>query len=212
MSRTLQFKRYANTAVANITGANGELIIDGTNHTITVHDGVTVGGTRIATEPFVNTLTNTITTFAYSTFALTQSAYNQANAAYYFSGVADTIALAAFNTANNASNGLIQNAESNNYVLQISDAGKYIYYTHSSNVTLYIPTTSNVTYTNGTTIMVVSQNTVPSVNITVTPNVGVSLYSAGNTISGSHNVTPYGVATLMMVKANTWFISGFSIN
>ena len=54
MSRTLQFKRFANTAVANTTGAQGELIIDNTNNTITVHDGVTVGGTRLATENFAS--------------------------------------------------------------------------------------------------------------------------------------------------------------
>ena len=45
MPTILQFKRYANTAVANTTGADGELIIDETNHTVTVHDGITTGGT-----------------------------------------------------------------------------------------------------------------------------------------------------------------------
>jgi len=59
MSRTLQFKRYANTVVANTTGANGELIIDTTNKTITVHDGTTVGGRRIATEIYVTQQSNT---------------------------------------------------------------------------------------------------------------------------------------------------------
>ena len=65
MSRTLQFKRYANTIVASTTGADGELIIDETNHAVTVHDGATIGGYRMATEDFVrqnlgsaNTLTN----------------------------------------------------------------------------------------------------------------------------------------------------------
>ena len=44
MSRTLQFKRYSNSALQNITGANGEIIVDTTNQTLTVHDGVTPGG------------------------------------------------------------------------------------------------------------------------------------------------------------------------
>jgi hypothetical protein len=52
MSRTLLFKRTSNTALVNIVGANGELIIDTTNRTLTVHDGVTPGGTRLATEAF----------------------------------------------------------------------------------------------------------------------------------------------------------------
>ena len=44
MPRTLQFKRYGSATLANTTGANGELIINSTNQTITVHDGVTPGG------------------------------------------------------------------------------------------------------------------------------------------------------------------------
>ena len=69
--RKLQFKRYANTVVSTTIGADGELIVDKTNSTITVHDGTTPGGSRLATENFV--LNNTAT----NNFA--QSAYNKAN-------------------------------------------------------------------------------------------------------------------------------------
>ena len=55
MSRTLQFKRYGTAALANTTGANGELIIDSTTKSVTVHDGSTSGGTRLATEEYVST-------------------------------------------------------------------------------------------------------------------------------------------------------------
>ena len=55
MTRTIQFRRYANTVTANTTGADGELILDETNHTITVHNGSTPGGTRLATETMVKT-------------------------------------------------------------------------------------------------------------------------------------------------------------
>jgi len=54
MPRTLQFKRFANTVVANTTGANGEFIIDSTNHTITIHDGVTRGGHAMASKYYVD--------------------------------------------------------------------------------------------------------------------------------------------------------------
>lgn len=244
MSRTLQFKRYANTALANVVGAPGEMIIDYTNYFLTIHDGLTPGGHVISSfgiDPTVRNFANTINVF-------TQSAYNQANiaiadtitlqntfitanaiinvlfgiestqnnninlainiaqSAFYQAGVANSLSQAAFLQI------AAQNAQNTNYILQLSDTGKYIYYTQSSNVFLYIPTSSNVAFSNGTTIKIVSQNTAPSANITVFPNTGVSLYNAGNTISGSHNVTPYGVATLMMAKANTWFISGFGIN
>jgi hypothetical protein len=49
MSRTLQFKRYSASALAGVTGANGEIIIDTTNQTLTIHDGVTPGGRSLAT-------------------------------------------------------------------------------------------------------------------------------------------------------------------
>lgn len=167
MPRTLQFKRYANTALTALTGSDGELILDKTNHTVTVHDGVTVGGTRLATESF---------------------AISQANAASQVEP---------------------QNPQSTNYVLTNADAGKHIYYTNSANVNLYIPWTANTTYANGTYIRIVSHSTS---NVVVTPNASVSLYSTGNTTSGNHNVTSYGVATLMMVAANTWYIYGFGVN
>ena len=55
MSRTLQFKRFPDAVVANTVGSNGELIIASTSKTLTVHDGVNSGGTRLATEEFVQT-------------------------------------------------------------------------------------------------------------------------------------------------------------
>ena len=53
MSRTLQFKRLANTHLGQVIGANGEIIVDYTNDTLTVHDGQTLGGSRLATETHV---------------------------------------------------------------------------------------------------------------------------------------------------------------
>ena len=103
-----------------------------------------------------------------------------------------------------------QNAQTTNYTLQLSDAGKHLYYTQASNVTLYIPTTSNVAFTNGASIMIVSQTT-SKANVTVFPNTGVTLYLAGNTTSASRNVTTYGMATLIQVAANTWYINGTGV-
>lgn len=50
MSRTIKFKRYPANAVATIVGADGEIIIDTTNKTLTVHDGVTPGGSTLASS------------------------------------------------------------------------------------------------------------------------------------------------------------------
>ena len=128
----------------------------------------------------------------------------------YQTEVWDT-ANAAFDAANTAASTIPQNRQSTNYTLQLSDAGKHIYYTQASNVTLFIPTTSNVAFANGTTVMLVSQTT-SSANVTITPNTGVTLYLAGNTSSSSRNLTTYGMATLMQVAANTWFINGTGLS
>jgi hypothetical protein len=104
-----------------------------------------------------------------------------------------------------------QNAQATNYTLQLTDVGKHIYYTQASNTILYIPTTSNVTFANGSTIMIVSR-TSSSANVTVSPNTGVTMYLAGNTTSASRNVTTYGMATLIQVAANTWFINGTGVS
>jgi hypothetical protein len=44
MAKTLQFRRYPTATLASITGANGEIIVDTTKYTATVHDGSTAGG------------------------------------------------------------------------------------------------------------------------------------------------------------------------
>jgi len=44
MAKSLQFRRYTTPTLSTITGLAGELIVDSTLNTITVHDGVTAGG------------------------------------------------------------------------------------------------------------------------------------------------------------------------
>jgi hypothetical protein len=210
MSRTLQFKRYANTAIANTAGANGELIIDTTNKTITVHDGITSGGSRIATETYVSQQINSNYSIDGQIFDKANTANVLAQSAFDRGNTANVLAQAAFNQANTAAQTVPQNAQTTNYTLVNSDAGKHLYYTQSANVSLYIPWSSNASFSNGTTIMIVSRTT-SSANVTVTPNTGVTMYLAGNTTSASRNVITHGVATLLQVASNTWMIYGTGV-
>jgi hypothetical protein len=127
-----------------------------------------------------------------------------------FDSYARTTANLAVGLAGAAAQTVPQNAQTVNYTLQLTDAGKHIYYTQSSNTLLHIPNFREVSFSNGTSIMIVSQTT-SSANVTVRPNTGVSLYFAGNTTSASRNVTTYGMASLIQVAANTWFISGAGV-
>ena len=59
MSKKLQFKRYNTATLSNIVGAAGELIVDSTTNTLTVHNDSIAGGTRLATETYVNNVIGT---------------------------------------------------------------------------------------------------------------------------------------------------------
>ena len=107
--------------------------------------------------------------------------------------------------------GMPQNNLTSNYVITLADQGKHLYYNVSTNNIVYIPTTSNVAFPVGATIDIISQ-TSSSANVTITPNTGVSLFLAGNTTSAGRNVTTYGMATLVHVAANTWFVSGTGVS
>jgi hypothetical protein len=107
--------------------------------------------------------------------------------------------------------GIPQNNLTSNYVITLADNGKHLYYNVSTNNIVYIPTTSNVAFPIGATIAIIS-TTSSSANVTITPNTGVSLFLAGNTTSAGRNVTTYGMATLIHVDANTWFVSGTGVS
>jgi hypothetical protein len=107
--------------------------------------------------------------------------------------------------------GMPQNNLTSNYVVTLTDQGKHLYYNVATNNIVYIPTTSNVAFPVGSTIDIIS-TTSSSANVTITPNTGVSLFLAGNTVSAGRNVKTYGTATLVCVAANTWFVRGTGID
>ena len=104
-----------------------------------------------------------------------------------------------------------QTAKTTSYSVVSTDQDKHIYFTNSGDVILNIPNNNQISWPVGTTIQVVVQST-NSANVIVTPNTNVSLYLAGNSTSSSRTIATYGMATLLNVAANTWFISGTAIS
>ena len=101
-----------------------------------------------------------------------------------------------------------QVAFTGNATLAIADAGKHFYSTLSTANTLTLPNNSSVTFSTGTAINIINQGTG---NITLTRGSGVTLYLTGNTTSADRVVTSYGMATVIKVATDTWFVSGAGV-
>jgi hypothetical protein len=95
-----------------------------------------------------------------------------------------------------------------NVTLAATDAGKHYYSTTAGNLTLTIPLNSTVSFTTGTAISIVVQ---AAGNILVNAASGVTLYMAGNSTAANRVVGGYGMATLMKVASDTWFINGTGV-
>jgi hypothetical protein len=65
-----------------------------------------------------------------------------------------------------------------------------------------------VAFATGTEIGIVVQSTG---NILVNATGGVTLYMAGNSTAANRVVGSYGMATLMKVASDTWFINGTGV-
>jgi len=95
-----------------------------------------------------------------------------------------------------------------NVTLIASDAGKHYYATNTSPTTLTIPLNSSVAFAIGTAVSVVNQGTG---NITIAKG-STTLYLAGNSTSANRTITSYGMATLIKVATDTWFINGTGVS
>lgn len=95
-----------------------------------------------------------------------------------------------------------------NATFALSDAGKHYYNTTAANFTLTVPNNTSVAYSTGTAISVVNQS---ANTLTIAQGTGVTLYMSGNATSGNRTLGSYGMATLMKVGTDTWFINGSGV-
>ena len=87
--------------------------------------------------------------------------------------------------------------------LVLSDSAKHYYVT--SGVT--VPLNSSVAFDIGTVITIVSNNTA----LTITPASGVTLQLANSASAGTRSLASNGIATMLKVAVNTWYISGTGV-
>jgi hypothetical protein len=101
-----------------------------------------------------------------------------------------------------------QNAQSSNYTLVLADDGKHIYSTNSGAQSVTIPANASVAFPTGTAVVIVNNGTTA---ITVNA-ASVTLYQAGTTNTGNRTVAARGMATLLKVDTDTWFVSGAGVS
>ena len=89
--------------------------------------------------------------------------------------------------------------------LGANDGGKHLYSTQPSNLTITVPLNSSVSLPVGTAITVINQGTG---TITINPALGVAIFLAGNNSSSSRSLVSFGMATLIKVQTDIWFING----
>ena len=93
---------------------------------------------------------------------------------------------------------MIQNSRTSSYTLVASDDGKLV--TTNSNVT--VP--QNV-FSAPDAVTIVNNS---SANISIIQASGVTLRLTGTTVTGNRTLAPYGMASIICVASNVFFISG----
>lgn len=97
-----------------------------------------------------------------------------------------------------------QNSQSGStYTLVLGDAGDHVYFTSGSTATLTVPTNSSVAFPTGTTILVLNNN---SGNLTIS-GAGVT-FQLANGATGNRTVATKGMASLLKVATDTWWVTG----
>ncbi len=103
----------------------------------------------------------------------------------------------------------IPQVAASNATLALTNAGKHFYSTTAGDLTLSIPLNASVAFATGTEISIVVQ---AAGNILVNAVSGVTLYMGGNATSGNRVVSTYGIATIIKVASDTWFINGTGVS
>jgi hypothetical protein len=177
------FKWYAGTTeVANLSGT-GILNVAGN---IIMADGATLKGTGASPAPNISGF-NSINSVDF-------------NATGNISGNTNGYTIGYLN---------IPQVSASNTTLALTDAGKHYYSTTAGNFTLTIPNNSTTSFATGTAVSIVVQ---AAGNILVNAASGVTLYVAGNSTAANRVVGAYGMATLMKVASDTWFINGTGVS
>ena len=183
----------------NLANANVLLTAGGTTTSIALNSGFTLtAGTNITiTNSSGNVVINNSLT-----------AYSNVQVASYLAGNITVGNIAGKTSGFTLGYLEMPQVAGGNVTLALADSAKHFYRSTTAPHTITIPLNSSVAFGNGTVVSIVNQAVG---NITLTPTGGVSLYLGGNSTSAGRTITTYGVATVMKVATDTWFVNGTGV-
>jgi hypothetical protein len=89
----------------------------------------------------------------------------------------------------------------------LTDSGKHFYSANTTH-TLTIPPNSTTAFPVGTAITVIQEGTNA---LTIARGLGVTMYLVGNATSSNRTLSNFGMATVMKVGTDTWYINGVGL-
>jgi hypothetical protein len=100
------------------------------------------------------------------------------------------------------------NTQDADYTLVLVDSGKTILHTSASTHTWTIPPNSSVAYPTGTVIVVAN---IGSGAVTIARGSGVALRIGGSATDGNKALAQHGIASLLKLDTNSWYVSGTGV-
>lgn len=222
---------YSNSAIVDVgtvVGANGAAGPTGANGATGATgpagaNGVSVVSANVATGNLIITLSNSaivdagnvsVSNAAYlggvaaASYLVTNTAINTGNVS-----VTGNITLTGNLTGNTAGFAIgyldvPQNYTNTSFTIALTDRGKHIYTANGTSQTITIANNSSVAFPIGSAISIVSQG---AGTITVARGTGVTLYLAANNTNADRTIASYGMATILKVATDTWFINGAGV-
>lgn len=141
-----------------------------------------------------------------ATFDSTGFVTGAVNFATLAQAIAGSSSVLAINPSTLKQFGIPQTTKTAAFTLALADASNHIYYTGAA-ANLTVPTNASVAFPVGTVITVINNGSGALTIVTT----GITMNQAGTTNTGNRTLATKGMATLIKVATDTWFISGAGI-
>lgn len=205
MDNNLTNLQTANIFVA-VTGSSSTTLA--LNDTLTLSPGTGISLTNSSGNVTITNTYSNVQVASYLTVNPPAGTYSNVQVASYVAGNITVGNIAGKTSGFTLGYLEMPQVASANVTLALTDSGKHFYDTSTAPTTVTIPNNANVAFNTGTVISLVNNSTG---NLIIGRQDSVSLYLGGNATSAGRTITSYGMATLMKVATNTWFVNGSGV-